>query len=70
VRLGELIGADLLNLGKVQGLGAPIASIGDAGTFDGVEPPHSREPRSLPASSAVGLGIGTVGLRGIRPLPP
>lgn len=34
--LGTLIGADLLNLGKVQGLGAPIASIGGAGTFDGV----------------------------------
>jgi uncharacterized membrane protein len=34
--LGTLIGADLLNLGRVQGLGAPIASIGGAGTFDGV----------------------------------
>jgi len=34
--LGTLIGADLLNLGKVQGLGAPVASIGGAGTFDGV----------------------------------
>ena len=34
--LGTLFGADLLNLGKVQGLGAPIASIGGAGTFDGV----------------------------------
>lgn len=34
--LGTLIGADLLNLGKIQGLGAPIASIGGAGTFDGV----------------------------------
>ena len=34
--LGTLIGADLLNLGKVRGLGAPIASIGGAGTFDGV----------------------------------
>ena len=34
--LGALIGADLLNLGKVQSLGAPIASIGGAGTFDGV----------------------------------
>jgi uncharacterized membrane protein len=31
-----LIGADLLNLGKVQGLGAPVASIGGAGTFDGI----------------------------------
>jgi uncharacterized membrane protein len=34
--LGALIGADLLNLDKVQGLGAPVASIGGAGTFDGV----------------------------------
>jgi len=34
--LGTLIGADLLNLGKVQGLGAPIVSIGGAGTFDGI----------------------------------
>lgn len=34
--LGTLIGADLLNLGEIQGLGAPIASIGGAGTFDGI----------------------------------
>ncbi|MCI4678851.1 DUF1614 domain-containing protein [Rhodoblastus acidophilus] len=34
--LGVLIGADLLNLGHIQGLGAPIASIGGAGTFDGI----------------------------------
>jgi uncharacterized membrane protein len=34
--LGTLIGADLLNLGKVGGLGAPVASIGGAGTFDGI----------------------------------
>jgi len=34
--LGTLIGADLLNLGKLHGLGAPIASIGGAGTFDGI----------------------------------
>jgi uncharacterized membrane protein len=34
--MGTLIGADLMNLGKVQGLGAPVASIGGAGTFDGV----------------------------------
>ena len=34
--LGTLIGADLLNLGKIQGLGAPVASIGGAGTFDGI----------------------------------
>jgi uncharacterized membrane protein len=34
--LGTLIGADLLNLGKISGLGTPIASIGGAGTFDGI----------------------------------
>jgi len=34
--LGTLIGADLLNLDKLSGLGAPIASIGGAGTFDGI----------------------------------
>lgn len=34
--LGTLIGADLMNLGKVSGLGAPVASIGGAGKFDGI----------------------------------
>ncbi len=34
--LGTLIGADLLNLGQMQALGAPIASIGGAGRFDGI----------------------------------
>jgi uncharacterized membrane protein len=34
--MGTLIGADILNLGKIRGLGAPIASIGGAGTFDGI----------------------------------
>jgi uncharacterized membrane protein len=34
--LGTLIGADLTNLSKVRQLGAPVASIGGAGTFDGV----------------------------------
>ena len=34
--LGTLIGADLLNLGEVRGLEAPVASIGGAGTFDGI----------------------------------
>jgi uncharacterized membrane protein len=34
--LGVLIGADLLNLDKLQGLGAPVLSIGGAGTFDGI----------------------------------
>jgi uncharacterized membrane protein len=34
--LGVLIGADLLNLGKLSNLGAPVASIGGAGAFDGI----------------------------------
>lgn len=34
--LGTLIGADLMNLDKLRGLGAPVASIGGAGTFDGI----------------------------------
>ena len=34
--MGTLIGADLLNLGKVAHMGAPMVSIGGAGTFDGV----------------------------------
>ncbi|HOM94789.1 MAG TPA: DUF1614 domain-containing protein [Candidatus Saccharicenans sp.] len=34
--LGTLIGADLMNLKKIPELGAPVASIGGAGTFDGV----------------------------------
>jgi uncharacterized membrane protein len=56
--LGTLIGADLLNLNKVQGLGAPVASIGGAGTFDGIFvtgilavllAPVGRRPRTAPA---------------------
>ena len=34
--IGVLVGADLLNLGLLRNLGAPVASIGGAGTFDGV----------------------------------
>jgi uncharacterized membrane protein len=34
--LGTLIGADLMNLGSIRGLGAPVMSIGGAGTFDGI----------------------------------
>jgi uncharacterized membrane protein len=34
--MGVLIGADVLRLGKVGTLGLPIASIGGAGTFDGI----------------------------------
>lgn len=34
--MGALIGADVLNLGRITELGAPIVSIGGAGTFDGI----------------------------------
>ncbi len=34
--MGTLMGADISNLDKIRGLGAPVASIGGAGTFDGV----------------------------------
>jgi uncharacterized membrane protein len=34
--LGTLIGADILHLREIRGLGAPVASIGGAGTFDGI----------------------------------
>jgi|SRR5215211_2432515 len=34
--MGTLIGADLLNLDKIGSLGAPVGSIGGAGTFDGI----------------------------------
>jgi uncharacterized membrane protein len=34
--MGALIGADLLNLGRVAEMGAPMVSVGGAGTFDGV----------------------------------
>jgi uncharacterized membrane protein len=34
--LGTLIGADLTNLRDIPSLGAPVVSIGGAGTFDGV----------------------------------
>jgi uncharacterized membrane protein len=34
--MGALIGGDLLNLYRVAELGAPVVSIGGAGTFDGV----------------------------------
>lgn len=34
--LGVLIGADLLHLHEIPRLGAPVASIGGAGTFDGI----------------------------------
>jgi len=31
-----LLGADILHFGDIHGLGAPVASIGGAGTFDGI----------------------------------
>jgi uncharacterized membrane protein len=34
--LGVLIGADLLHLGDIRRLGTPFASIGGAGSFDGI----------------------------------
>jgi len=34
--LGTLIGADLLNLRRLRDVGAPVVSIGGAGTFDGI----------------------------------
>jgi uncharacterized membrane protein len=34
--MGALVGADLVNLGRVAEMAAPIVSIGGAGTFDGV----------------------------------
>ncbi|MGH7948076.1 MAG: DUF1614 domain-containing protein [Candidatus Binataceae bacterium] len=34
--MGTLIGADLMNLRRLRDLGAPVASIGGAGTFDGI----------------------------------
>ena len=34
--LGTLLGADILNIGAIAELGTPVASIGGAGTFDGV----------------------------------
>ncbi len=34
--LGVLVGADLMRLGDIRQLGAPVASIGGAGTFDGI----------------------------------
>jgi uncharacterized membrane protein len=34
--LGTLLGADLMNLGEVAGLGTSLVSLGGAGTFDGI----------------------------------
>ena len=34
--MGALVGADLMNLPRITELGAPVVSIGGAGTFDGI----------------------------------
>ena len=34
--IGVLVGADLMNLGLLRSIGAPVASVGGAGAFDGV----------------------------------
>lgn len=34
--LGVIIGADILRLNSIRNMGAPLASIGGAGTFDGI----------------------------------
>ncbi len=34
--MGTLLGADIFHFGDISGLGAPVASIGGAGTFDGI----------------------------------
>ena len=34
--MGTLLGADVWNLGRITELGAPVVSIGGAGTFDGI----------------------------------
>jgi uncharacterized membrane protein len=34
--MGALVGADLMNLPRIAELGAPVVSIGGAGTFDGI----------------------------------
>ena len=54
--VGTLIGADLLNLDKIGNMGASVASIGGAGTFDGIfltgSPTlRSRFPNEIPIGS-------------------
>ena len=36
IALGVLIGADLMRMKDIRRIGTPIASIGGAGTFDGI----------------------------------
>jgi len=69
--MGTLIGADLMNLGEIRGLGAPVASIGGAGTYDGIfvtgilavllawSPPQQAE------SGTEGRGDGGTGEQGL-----
>jgi Protein of unknown function (DUF1614) len=58
--LGTLIGADLTNLDKVRGLGAPVASIGGAATFyprgAACEPLHAT-PCTLNTAAELSLTI-------------
>lgn len=56
--MGTLLGADLLNLERIRGIGAPVASIGGAGTFDGVF-----------VSGVLAVLIASLGARGLEPPP-
>ena len=72
--LGTLIGADLTNLDKVRGLGAPVASIGGAGTFDGifltdilaVLLASLYTPRPWAVGPQGGRGVARIGYDGLR----
>ena len=60
--LGTLIGADLMNFAAIRSLGTPVASIGGAGTFDGI---------FVTGIVAVVLAsiIGAIGARRVHPGP-
>ena len=62
--LGTLIGADLLNLDRIQGLGAPVASIGGAGTFDGIF------VTAILAVLIASIRLVPLGTRAAQPMPP
>ncbi len=64
--MGTLVGADLMNLGMLRSLGATVASIGGAGTFDGVfltgilavllaGRPWARRPAEAPAGDGTAV---------------
>src|SRR3974390_720704 len=57
--LGTLIGADLTNLDKVRGLGAPVASIGGGGRRgpDSLERSHLTAPTLGGPAVAVSVGV-------------